>query len=161
MKEIHPKPSDAARSSSPPSPPPPANVPASAKPVERLFPFVLRSRGLIVGRENLWRRRSKLHFILITRDLSATGRAAILKDFAPYPIIQHFTSADLERHFAAPGAKVVGFIKSGLAQSLYAELKSHRINPPTVPPPPRDAAPVPPSGHTVRPAGPSRRRGRP
>ena len=31
---------------------------------------------------------------------------------------------------ALKGAKVVGFAKSGLAQSIYAELKQHRINKP-------------------------------
>ena len=36
-----------------------------AKPVERLFPFVLRARILLVGRETLLRSKSKLHFVLI------------------------------------------------------------------------------------------------
>src|SRR5690242_1010944 len=39
---------------------------AESKPVERLFPFVLRSRNLIVGRDTLSRSKSKLHFVLIT-----------------------------------------------------------------------------------------------
>jgi hypothetical protein len=110
--------------------PPPAQPTSPWKPVERLFPFVLRSRGLIVGREHLRRNRSRLHFILITRDLSEASRAEVLKDFAPYPIVQHFTAEDLERHFNIQGAKVVGFSKSGLAQSIYAELKAYRINKP-------------------------------
>ena len=101
-----------------------------AKPVERLFPFVLRARILMVGRETLWRSRSRLHFVLITRDISEGSRAEILSDFAPYPIIQHLTLDDLERHFHVRGAKVIGFAKSGLAQSLYAELKDQRINRP-------------------------------
>ncbi|HZI31121.1 MAG TPA: hypothetical protein VFF11_02200, partial [Candidatus Binatia bacterium] len=39
-------------------------------------------------------------------------------------------SADLEKFFGAAvkGAKAVGFAKSGLAQSIYADLKPHRIN---------------------------------
>jgi hypothetical protein len=93
---------------------------------------VLRSRGLIVGRENLRRSRSKLHFVLITRDISGASRAEILADFAPYPIVQHFGAEDLERFFNIHGAKVIGFAKSGLAQSIYAELKTHRINKPGV-----------------------------
>jgi hypothetical protein len=48
---------------------------APAKPVERLFPFVLRSRGLLVGRETLLRSKSRLHFVLITSDLSEQSRA--------------------------------------------------------------------------------------
>jgi hypothetical protein len=107
--------------------------PAQAKPVERLFPFVLRSRILLVGRDTLWRSRRKLHFVLITRDLSDNSRAEILTAFAPYPVLQHFTSEDLEKWFRIKGAKVIGFEKSQLAQSIYAELKPHRINQPLHP----------------------------
>ena len=100
------------------------------KPVERLFPFVLRSRNLLVGRDTLERSKSKLHFVLITTDLSENSRAEILSAFAHYPVVQHYRAEDLEKHFGLKGAKVVGFAKSGLAQSLYAELKQHRINKP-------------------------------
>lgn len=103
---------------------------ASAKPVERLFPFVLRSRNLLVGRETLLRSKSKLHFILITTDISDGSRAEVLSDFAHYPVVQHYQSEDLNTHFGLNGTKVVGFAKSGLAQSLYAELKRFRINKP-------------------------------
>jgi hypothetical protein len=99
-----------------------------AKSVERLFPFVLRSRALIVGRDTLHRSKSRLHFLIITTDISENSRAEILSDFSHYPIVQHYTSGDLEKHFGIKGAKVVGFKKSGLAQSIYSELKPHRIN---------------------------------
>jgi|SRR6266568_1042961 len=101
-----------------------------AKPVERLFPFVLRSRNLLVGRETLQRTKSKLHFVLITTDISDNSRTEILSEFAHYPVVQRYESKDLEEHFGLTGAKVVGFAKSGLAQSLYAELKQYRINKP-------------------------------
>ena len=101
-----------------------------AQPVERLFSFVLRSRILIVGRDTLARSKSRLHFVLITQDLSENSRAEILSNFAHYPIVQHYTSEELEKFFGIKGAKVIGFEKSGLAQSLYAELKAHRINKP-------------------------------
>jgi hypothetical protein len=101
-----------------------------ARPVERLFSFVLRSRILIVGRDTLARSKSRLHFVLITRDISENSRAEILTNFAHYPVVQHYTAEDLEKFFDIRGAKVVGFEKSGLAQSLYAELKEHRINRP-------------------------------
>ena len=80
----------------------------------------------------MWHGRSKLHFILVTHDISENSRKEILKDFAPYPVVQRYTSADLEKHFGVKGAKVVGFAKSGLAQSIYAELKPYRINKPLV-----------------------------
>ena len=106
---------------------------ASVKPVERLFPFVMRSRNLLVGRETLGRNKSRLHFVLITLDISEQSRAEVLSDFAHYPVVQHYTSADLEQFFGLKGTKVIGFEKSGLAQSVYAELKQHRLNKPVKP----------------------------
>jgi len=105
-------------------------MPAEARPVERMFPFVLRSRILIVGRDALAKSKRKLHFVLITTELSEKSRADVFSEFAHYPIVERYTSADLERLFGIPGAKVVGFQKSGLAQSIYAELKQHRRNKP-------------------------------
>jgi hypothetical protein len=104
-----------------------------ARPVERMFPFVLRARILLVGREKLHHNKGKLHFVLITDDIAENVRAGILQDFKYYPVVQHFTAADLERFFGVKGAKTIGFTKSGLAQSIYAELKAHRINRPVIP----------------------------
>jgi hypothetical protein len=101
-----------------------------APPVERLFTFVLRSRILMVGRDTLARSKSRLHFVLITRDLSEKSRSEILSDFAHYPVVQHYTQQELEQFFGINGAKVIGFEKSDLARSIYAELKQHRINSP-------------------------------
>src|SRR6185503_16687013 len=99
-----------------------------AKAIERLFPFVLRSRILLIGRETLGRSKGKLHFVLITTDISENSREQILKDFSHYPVVQHYTAADLESLFNIRGAKVIGFAKSGLAQSIYSEMKDYRIN---------------------------------
>lgn len=110
--------------------------------VERLFPFVLRSRILLVGRDTLSRSKSKLHFVLITTDISDNSRKQILQDFAHYPVIQCYTAPEIEQFFAVKGAKVLGFQKSGLAQSIYAELKDFRINkPPSSPTPPTAPSP--------------------
>ena len=103
------------------------------KPVERLFPFVLRSRNLIVGRDTLARSKSRLHFVLITHDLSERSRAEVLADFTHYPVVQHFSTEDLERFFGLKGTRVIGFQKSDLAKSIYAELKEYRINLPLNP----------------------------
>lgn len=106
-------------------------IPAGpAKSVERLFPFAVRARLLIVGREVLRRSKSKLHFLLITRDLTDGSRAEVVADFGHYPVVQHYTSEDIEKYFGFKGTKVLGFAKSTLAQSIYAELKEHRINKP-------------------------------
>lgn len=101
-----------------------------AKPVERLFPFVLRARILLLGRETLLRNRNRLHFVLITRDLSERSRTEALSEFRHYPIVELYTSAELQHWFKIRGAKVIGFAKSSLAQSIYAELRAHRINKP-------------------------------
>ena len=100
------------------------------KPVARLFPFALRARILIAGRETLLRSKRRLHFVLITDDLSEQSRGEVLSDFAHYPVIQRYTSAELEHFFGLKGTKVLGFAKSSLAQSIYAEMKEHRLNKP-------------------------------
>ena len=115
--------------------------PTPTKPVERLFPFVLRAKILLVGRETLRRSKSKLHFILVTEDLAPDIRTEVLSDFLHYPVVQHFTQADVEEFFGLKGAKVIGFAKSGLAQSIYAELKEFRINQPVTKPKPPAPAP--------------------
>lgn len=99
----------------------------------------------MVGRETLHRRKGKLHFVLLTTDLSERSRAEVLADFSHYPIVQKYTSPELEQFFGIKGAKVVGFAKSGLAQSIYRELKEHRINPPSPPPPPAGSSLTPPN----------------
>jgi hypothetical protein len=106
------------------------NEQGTGRSVERLFPFVLRSRILLVGRTTLMHKKGRLHFVLITRDVSEPIRAEVLSEFAHYPVVQHYQSAELEQFFGVKGSKVIGFQKSGLAQSIYAELKQHRINKP-------------------------------
>ena len=120
---------------------------SSPGPVERLFPFILRARILLIGRDILRRSKSKLHFVLITEDIAEGSRAEILSDFKHYPVVQHYAAADLEKFFGIKGAKAIGFAKSGLAQSLYAELKGHRINKPVTPMKPAEP---PPTSDTTR-----------
>ena len=119
--------------------------PKPAKNVERLFPFVLKSRSLIIGQDTLQRSKGKLHFVLITTDIAENSRADILASFTHYPVVQHYTAADLETFFNVRGAKAVGFAKSGLAQSIYAELKNHRINRQVEPRKPSEPPPTPPA----------------
>lgn len=123
--------------------------PAQPHRVERLFPFVLKTRALLVGRDTLRANKGRLHFVLIAEDIADASREDVLKDFTHYPVVQHFTAADFERFFAVKGAKAVGFAKSGLAQSIYAELKAFRINLPLHPAKPPSAPPTPPSGQTA------------
>jgi hypothetical protein len=101
-----------------------------ARQVERLFAFVLRARILLVGRDELARSKGRLQFILITHDLSENSRAEILAKFRHYPVVQRYTQQEMENLFRVKGTKVIGFKKSDLAQSVYAELKKYRINNP-------------------------------
>ena len=123
--------------------------PAPAERVERLFPFVIKTRALLVGRDTLRANKGKLHFVLITTDIAETSREEVLRDFTHYPVVQHFTGADFEKFFNVKGAKAVGFAKSGLAQSIYAELKPYRINQPMHPSKPLAPPPVAPNEHTA------------
>ena len=105
--------------------------PASGKSVERLFPFVVRARMLLVGRDTLARSKRQLQCVLISEDISDVIKQEVLRDLKDYPIIQHFQSAQFQKFFGVRNAKVVGFKKSSLAKSIYAELKEFRINAPT------------------------------
>jgi len=125
------------------------NEPTPPHSVERLFPFVLKTRALLVGRDTLRANKGKLHFILITTDIAETSREEVLRDFTHYPVVQHFTAADFEAFFNVKGAKAVGFTKSGLAQSIYAELKAYRINQPLHPSKPSGPPPAAPSENKV------------
>ena len=101
------------------------------KSVERLFPFVVRARMLLIGRETLARSKRQLQCVLITEDISPGSKEEGLRNFKDYPILQHFTAAQFEEFFGIRNAKVVGFKKSSLAKSIYTELKQFRINAPT------------------------------
>jgi hypothetical protein len=127
----------------------------SSRPVERLFPFVLRAGILMIGRDTLSRNKGKLHFVLITEDISETVRAEILVNFKHYPVVQHYGPADLEKFFGIKGAKTVGFRKSGLAQSIFAELREYRINQPVTPMKPLEAPPTSPTARKAAQPSPS------
>jgi len=105
----------------------------STNPIERLFPFIKRARTLIIGQQIVLRSKSQLHFVLLTHDISDRGKSEALRKFKHYPVVQRYRSADLQKHFDVRGAKLLGFRKSGLSKSLYAELKKYRINEPVEP----------------------------
>lgn len=98
--------------------------PASHKPVERLFPFVLRTGIVITGRDHLRRQRRRLQFLLISTDISENSRREILNDFPELPVIRRFSSAEIEQHFHFKNTKAIGFQKSPLALSVWREFKA-------------------------------------
>jgi hypothetical protein len=112
----------------------------STEAVERMFPFVLLEKILVIGRDALRSNKGRLHFVLIATDILEAHREEVLKDLKHYPVVQHYTAAELENFFKFKGAKAIGFTKSKLAQSIYAGLKEFRLNkPPVAPTPPKPA----------------------
>jgi hypothetical protein len=92
-----------------------------------LFLPVLRAKILLIGRDTVTRNKRKLHFVLITEDISERVRAPeIPRGLQALPGIAVLRGVGLGKAFRVKGAKTIGFTKSGLAQSIYAELKEHR-----------------------------------
>ena len=121
---------------------PELSVADSTAAVERMFPFVLRAKILVIGRDALRANKGRLHFVLIATDILGAHREEVLRDLRHYPVVQHYTAAELETFFQFKGAKAIGFTKSALAQSIYAGLKQFRLNkPPAGPTPPKTAGP--------------------
>lgn len=126
--------------------------------VERMFPFVLRARILVVGRDALRRRKARLQFVLVTTDLSENSRKEVLRDFQACPVVERYTSGQLEELLKLRRTKVIGFLKSDLARSLYAEVKTQRLNDPAGPAKQPEVSPTPPTGRKGRRAPSSLRR---
>ena len=91
--------------------------------VERLYPFALRARVVVVGKALLNKLRKKLHFLLVTRDLSEKRLAEMLRSYKGTPILQIYEARHIEELFGYNNTKVLGFKKSSLAVSIYRELK--------------------------------------
>ena len=96
--------------------------------VENLFGFVNKTHNFVVGRENIKRLQNKLKFILITEDISENSLKKVKLSFDNIPIIQHYTSEDLEKYFHVQQTKIIGFKKSGLSDSIFIALKDWRLN---------------------------------
>jgi len=95
--------------------------------LERLAPFILRSRLLEVGRERLTQVSHKLAFLLITEDISVSSRRQLLAAF-PCPVFQCLQSADIARIFGYNGTRLLGFRRSPLSAKIMQELKMCRIS---------------------------------
>ncbi len=107
---------------------------------ERLFPFAIKARLLVVGRERLQHDRKKLQFLLVTTDISENSRREMQRGVAPLPVVQHYTSTEVEKLLQLKNTKVLGFKQSPLSRSIFEGLNEFLLQPP---PPPVPAA-VPP-----------------
>ncbi|MCB9756756.1 MAG: hypothetical protein H6713_43110, partial [Myxococcales bacterium] len=104
---------------------------ASPKSVERLYPFARRARVVVSGRAALRANLRRLHFVLIAEGMSEVGRASVEEEFGHVPVVQKHAADELGELLGCPGARVVGFLKSEIARSIYRELKAHRVAAPT------------------------------
>ena len=113
---------------------------------ERLFPFAIKARLLVVGRQRLQHDRKKLQFLLLTTDISENSRREMLKGVAPLPVVQHYTSAEVEKLLQLKGTKVLGFRQSPLSRTIFEGLQEFVIQtpPPLDPDPDPDPDPLPP-----------------
>lgn len=89
---------------------------------EKLAPFALRSRQVVVGRERLVQLRNRLAFVLMTTDMSERSRRELAAIF-PCPQVCALTSADIERLFGFHNTKLVGFRRGTLANALRKALR--------------------------------------
>lgn len=89
---------------------------------ENLFGFAQKSRQIVVGRDNLKRKRRQLQFILYTDDLAASSREWLDTEFDGLDRVNMYTSADIERLFQLSNTKIIGFLRSPLSQSIYRAL---------------------------------------
>ncbi len=136
--------------------------PVPSQPVERLFPFVLKSHALLVGRDTLRANKSKLHFVLITTDIADVSREEVLENFMHYPVVQHcYGGRSWKLFFNCKRLARLRWLmaKSTLAQTIYAELKAYRINKHFIPPKRQrpESPPVAPTGNKAEKPFPSRR----
>ena len=97
---------------------------------EKLAPFALRARVLVVGRERLTRMRKRLAFVIMTRDLADNSRREMLRRLEGVQVVHALTAPDLERLFGLGNTKVVGFSRSTLATSLLRALREAEISAP-------------------------------
>lgn len=100
--------------------------------VTRLYPFALRSRVVVTGRPALRANRRNLHFLIVTEDITAEGRDAAITEFSHVPVVQLHRAEETAALFGRADVRVIGFLRSAISQSIYAELKPHRIATPSV-----------------------------
>jgi len=94
---------------------------------EKLAPFALKAGKAITGRPRLLQIQKHLHFMLVTTDITENSRRKLLEQFS-CPIVECFTSADIERVLGMLNTKVVGFKRSSISINIYKGLRGFRIN---------------------------------
>ncbi len=90
--------------------------------LDKLAPFALRSRQVVVGRERLVQLRNRLAFVLMTTDMSERSRRELTPIF-PCPQVCALTSADIVRLFGFHNTKLLGFRRGSLANAILLALR--------------------------------------
>lgn len=89
--------------------------------LSKLAPFALRAGIVVKGRGKLRSLGRRLQFVLITSDASEGTRRQMTR-WVPCPVIRALSSADVADLFGLVNTKVVGFLASPLAATLYKTL---------------------------------------
>ena len=92
-------------------------------PVERLFPFVLRSKIHVIGISAILRSQKHLQLIFLATDLSLNSKEKLFSALNRIPVVSNYDSEALSNLFSVPGLKVMGLKKSPLAVSILREFK--------------------------------------
>lgn len=95
--------------------------------MEKLSPFLLRSRALEVGRDRLLQVRNKLLFVLVTEDIADNSLKKVLQQFN-CPVFQCFLPKDIAHLFRYHGTKLVGFRRSDLCNKIMEMLEPYRLS---------------------------------
>jgi len=96
--------------------------------LDKLAPFVQRTKCCEKGRGKLARSQRDIAFILLAEDISDNSRKEALRTFS-CPIYQALTAAEIQRRFGLENTKLMGFRKGGLASQLEAAFDGCRLDP--------------------------------
>ncbi len=93
-----------------------------------LSPFIRRAGIIVTGREKLIQRSNQLAFAVMTADLSDASRREALRDLKCKVFELPLNSDDIEKLYGVSGAKLLGFKKNKLADSILKFIKPYQIS---------------------------------
>ncbi len=82
-----------------------------------------------MGRERIYREQKRLLFVLVCTDLSGNSRREIAQRVTQIPVLERYSSAEIEQLAHLPNTKIIGFKKSPISQRIFSLLKSTDQNP--------------------------------
>ena len=96
----------------------------SAREAAGLLPFARKAGVMVMGRERIYREQKRLLFVMVCTDLSGNSRREIAQRITQIPVLERYSSAEIEQLAHLPNTKIIGFKKSPLSQRIFSLLKS-------------------------------------